>query len=110
MDRIISYREIPKYADTVDREDPPSVLLSRFQAHLYKRLTQHKLRPLGGLLLVLDQMLYWTALIIILSLARNLLLLGYFHHVDEPGLEVLRYEKHHGQVLLRFQTPEGEVD
>lgn len=108
--KIITYQEIIKYANNINIDNPPAILLSKFQSYLYKKLMQSKLKPLPklqplrGLALIIDMIFYNFLLIFIVLFAKNLLFIGYFHRVDEGSLKLLQYEDYDGKVLLRFRS------
>lgn len=107
--KIITYQDISKYANNVNIDDPPAILLSKLQSYLYKKLMQSKLKPLPkfqplrGLVLMLDMVCYNFLLVFIALFARNLLYVGYFHRVDEDSLKLLQYEDYGGKILLKFR-------
>ena len=101
---IISYYEIEQYADTVDKDDPPAVLLSKYQALLYKRMVRSKLKPLQGTLLFLDSLFYGLLLLVVILTARKLLLLVQFHRFDNDSLKQLEFVNHDEQILLKFKV------
>lgn len=108
--KIITYQEIIKYANNIDIDNPPAILLSNFQSYLYKKLMQSKLKPLPkfqplrGLALMVDMVFYNFLLIFIVLFAKNLLLIGYFHRVDEDSLKLLQHEDYDGKILLSFRS------
>lgn len=82
----ISYRDIPKYCDNINIDKENIVELSQFQAWLYKKVINHKLKPLNGLAYYLDMIYYTLLLVLVFISSRNLLLLAYFHRQDCESL------------------------
>jgi hypothetical protein len=101
----LSYKEIPKYCDRVDRNRRSCVALSRFQASLYRRLVKAKVRPVCRLHRLADLAVYGTLLGIVLALARNLLLLAYFHDQDEASIDDIEFSPvGNRQILVTFNS------
>ena len=107
--KIISYHEIESYIENINLDNPPAILLTKFQSFLYKKLMQSKLNPLPAtqpfraLAFILDAVYYSVILVFIFLFARNLLFIGYFHRVDEESIKLLKYKNYKGKVLLTFE-------
>ncbi len=105
---MIEYRDIPKYCDHIDKDKRSTVVLSRNQAMLYKRLEQNRLKPLGGLGRLSDMIAYSGTLLCVFVFAKNLLLLSQFRRrADARGEMVAIRELENGRVALTF-NPHAE--
>lgn len=101
-ERILLYEEIPKVCDHVDKTKRSRVLLSRFQAKLYKKMAEHSLKPLRKLAYILDMCAYASVLGCVLLFAKNLFLLAYFHRHDDHSLKAIEFEERGDKVLVTF--------
>lgn len=102
---MILYKDIPKYCDLIDRDKQSSVLLSKFQSRLYKRMIEHKLAPLHGFMYFLDIIIYASNLLFVLIFARNLLLLAFFHRQNHFSLESITFgDVEAGKVEVTFNS------
>ena len=104
QEAVISYDEIPKIVDAVDKNAPPAVKLSKYQAKLYRRLMSSRIQGLGSLGRFVDGLTYGLLTVLALLTARNLLLLGYFHRVDEKSISRINYEDVNDIVIVRFNS------
>ena len=103
----ITYREIPKFCDRVDKNKRSEVLLTRSQANMYKRMTEHDLRPLRGIRYFADMAAYGSLLTRVMLFARNLFLLAYFHRHDSNSINRIQFLDKGSDVLVRF-NPDSE--
>jgi hypothetical protein len=87
----ITYEEIPKFCDSVDRTQPPSVRLNRWQARLYRELLRSPKSEHSVLLRLSSKLRFGLAMLLVLLTARHLLLLAYFHHHDVHSLSAIRF-------------------
>lgn len=92
MQNKILYDEIPKYCDSIDKDKKSVVELSHFQAKLYQRLIDNKLKPLRGIAYFIDMIGYKLLLLTIIFFARNLLLLAYFHRHDSESISKITFK------------------
>lgn len=100
---MIEYKDIPIYCDQVDKDKRSTVILSRYQAWLYKRLTQNRLKPLRGLARFLDMIVYSGLVVCVFACARNLLLLSYFHRHNDSRTDLIEFrDLHNRKVAVTF--------
>lgn len=100
LEGIIPYADIPKFADTAERGQRYVILLSRFQANLYRKKIQHDLTLSGKDRPVLDGFFYGLRLGLMLLCCRNLLLLSYFHDFDPLSLKAIEFRVYEEKVLV----------
>ena len=106
-DKILLYDDIPKVCDHVDKTKRSRVLLSKFQARLYKKMTEHGLKRLSKAAYVLDMCSYSAVLLCVFVFAKNLFLLAYFHRHDDLSLSKLIFQQENNGVLVTF-NPDAE--
>lgn len=105
---MIEYQDIPKYCDRVNRDRRSSVVLSKRQAWLFKRLTRNRLEPLRGPARFLDMITYVGVLACVLVCARNLLLLSYFHRHNDSRVDLIRFRNLDGGKVEVTFNPDAE--
>jgi hypothetical protein len=107
---MIEYKDIPKYCDRVDKDKRTTVVLSSYQAWLYKRLTQNGLKPLRGLARFFDVIVYAGLVVCVFVCARNLLLLSYFRRHNDSRADLVEFnDLHNGKVAVTFNPGEDEM-
>jgi hypothetical protein len=102
MTNYITYKDIPGCIQSVSKDAPPNVLVSKYQAYLHKKLIEYDDRPLSIIGRFLDKVYYGLLLLILLLVANNLFLLSYFHDMDEISVSRIQYKDHNGKVLIVF--------
>lgn len=107
--RYIIYKDIPKYCDKIDKDKKSVVRLGRVRAKLFKYLISSDLKPMKGMLLYWDLLIYSFLLIVVMIFSRNLLLLSYFYR-KYGGKEYVNFSTiHNGMVEITF-NPRAEFN
>jgi hypothetical protein len=105
---MIEYNDIPKYFDKADKDQRSTVILSKYQSQLYRRLTQNQLKPLCGLGRFFDMIFYAFIVACVLIFARNLLLLSYFCRHNDSDVNSTEFRNlSNGKVAVTF-NPDAE--
>ena len=105
---MIEYKDIPKYCDHVNKDKRSTVILSRRQAWLFRRLTRNRLEPLRGPARFFDMIIYAGFLLCVIVGARNLLLLSYFQRHNDSRVDLVQFnDLDNGKVAVIF-NPDAE--
>lgn len=103
MIKMIDYVDIPKHCDHIDRDKRSTVVLSKFQARLFMRMTRNRLGPLRGLSYIVDIVIYSGLLLCIFVCARNIFLLSYFYRHNDARSDLIEFESFdNGTVVVTF--------
>lgn len=101
---MLSYNEIPKYSEIVDRSKKNSVRLSKQQYSLFKKLNRADIGPLRGVRLILDMLGYaWTLAAISIS-ARHIFLLAYFYNHDRESRNDILVVEEPDDIVITFNA------
>lgn len=108
MVEMIEYADIPKYCDHVDKDKRSTVVLSKFQARLFKRMIQNRLKPLRGPAYFFDIATYAGLIVCVVACARYLLLLSYFRRHNDSRIDLVEFRDiDNGKVEVTF-NPHAE--
>ncbi|WP_124944900.1 hypothetical protein [Sulfurirhabdus autotrophica] len=108
IDKIISYNEILQYAGKVDTNKQVKVLLSKYQAFLFRKKTkmmQHVTRKslIGNMF---DIIVFIATTLAIFTTCPKVAFLSDFHGADKGWPERIVFQDHNKKVLVIFNPPD----
>ncbi len=101
---VLSYGEIPKYFEIVDRSKKNSVRLTKRQYSLFKKLNRKDIGPLRGVRLLFDMLGYAWTLAMIFITARHVFLLAYFYNHDRESSKDILVTEEADHVVITFNA------
>jgi len=105
---MIEYKDIPKYCDLVDKNKRSTVILSKFQAQIFRRMMPNELAPLRRTAYFFDMAIYAGLIVYVLVCARNLLYLSSFRRHNDSLKDSIEFRDiHNGKVAVTF-NPNAE--
>ena len=114
MKKIIEYKQIPDYCDRVDKNKMSTIILNKFQASLFEKMTKDNVRPRWGLHHFFELVSFCCCLICVLLFARYLLLLEHFYCHNQFNGELIKFTKlSNGKVMVIFNknaAPNFDLD
>lgn len=107
-EKIISYSEILQYAGKVDTSRQVKVLLSKYQAFLFRQKTkmmQHAARKslIGN---AFDIIVFITTALAIFTTCPKVAFLSDFHGADKGWLDRIVFQGYNNKVLVIFNPPD----
>lgn len=102
--KILSYEEISKYHEVVDKSKKNSVRLTRWQYLLFRKLNERNVGRIRGVGLLLDMLGYIWTLAMTFATAKYVFLLAYFHRHDRDSVKDIRVTEESDSFVITFNA------
>lgn len=102
-DEIITYDRLMDVSRTIDKTKQNKVLLSNYQAWLFRKKLQLMCHPPGRQpIRTLEIIVFALILLLTIITSPKLMFLADFHDVGETAFHRVSFERHQGRILVTF--------